>query len=166
MKLYENSGEPSLTNLKGQLWRNEAPAWIYTGLTGRAFALLGLPNPGETERPTVARHTDDGFTHVLPGYIFDGSSVPLLGRWLDYRTNAWPGCFHDIWYEGGRAGKLVEKVDREPGDAVYASMLGYFGAWGITEVGCYRGLRVFGASAFRRAPDYEQRVTRSTRKAA
>lgn len=149
---YTNGGEPQLSDLKGQLWRCDAQCWIVTGARGRAFR-LEMPGIG-----IVAELDNGGVLRILPGYVFDGSSVPLIGRWLDYHTSAWPGAVHDVAYEALRSGK-------QPGseaafwDALYRDMLHAFGAYWLTSRLCYLGLRAFGGSSRRRRVDYARRRT-------
>jgi hypothetical protein len=141
--IYTNSGEPELRDLKGQLWRCDAHCWIDTGFRERAFRLHG------PDGVLVAQLETNGRLHVHPGYVFDGSSVPLLGRWLDNRTSAWPGCVHDFLYEGLRNGNLAP-VDRVFCDRIYRDMLRAFGSWWVTSKLCFVGLRLFGASSAKR----------------
>jgi hypothetical protein len=152
-KAYPNSGEPELRDIKGQLWRCDAACWIDTGLKERAFRLNG------PDGKLVAQLMTDGRLHTSEGYVFDGSSVPLLGRWLDDRTSAWPGCVHDELYEGLRNGSLAP-VDRVFCDRLYRDLLRAFGGWWITSRLCYVGLRLFGGSSAKRhrGPEYPRRV--------
>lgn len=156
---YTNSGPLDLTDLKGQLWRVESYAWIDTGITGCAFRLDHLPTPGRGLRPYArTRWDNDGRVHVESGYICDGSSVPLLGRYLDRRVSSWPGMVHDISYEGLRQGALDPSM-RKVFDALYRDMLRAFGSYWITAAACYAGLRLFGGpSAARGHADYPRRL--------
>jgi hypothetical protein len=151
---YEHSGGLDVVDLKGQLWRLEQPAWIETGLKGYAFRMPAL-------RPfTDASYIEnDGKLCVMPGYIYDGSSIPLLGRWLDRRVSQWPGLVHDFFYEGLRAGKVDPEL-REPIDGLYRDLLVAFGAYKATAHACYAGLRLFGAGSAARAPEYPERMVK------
>lgn len=150
MTAYPNSGEPELVDLKRALWGCAAPCWIETGIKGLAFRLTGPTGD------VCARLDEDGRLHVLKGYIFDGSSVPLFGRWLDYRTSAWPAAVHDVAYEALRAGKL-HPDERQRWDALYRDMLKAFGAYWLTSRVAYVALRLFGGSSAARAREYEKR---------
>ena len=143
---YPNSGEPVWRDLKGRLWRVEKEAWIETGIKGHAFRLLGAPDPDTGERRLAARLTDGGTVVAYPGLILDGSSVPLLGRYLDNKVSGWPSTVHDVVYEAIRTRHAPLDL-RIVADALYRDMLREFGAWSITANACYVGLRIFGASA-------------------
>lgn len=143
---YPNSGEPEWRDLKGQLWRVESHGWIDIGIRNCAFRLFGAPDPGTGVRHLVAYLTEQGRFYVLPGYILDGSSVPLLGRWLDNRTSGWPATVHDAAHEAMRARRLSGE-QRTQFAALYRDMLKAFGAWSVTAWLCYAGLRLFGAAS-------------------
>lgn len=160
---YLNSGPLVVRDLKSQLWRLEEPAWIDTGITGCAFRLLPLAPAGFRRPPPDERectHMDNnGRLHVMPGYIYDGSSVPLFGRYLDRKVSQWPGTVHDVLYEAARARKLPESM-RKVCDELYRDMLSAFGSFWLTSRICYLGLRLFGGSSASpdRGPEYERRV--------
>ena len=155
---YPNSGEPELLDLKGNLWRLEADCWIDTHVTGQPFRIVALPRPGEELDPLkigAERHTD-GRLYVKKGYVFDGSSIPLFGRWLDNRVSAWPGLVHDLKHQAMRAGELGQ--DRfVPAAALYRDMMRAFGSWWITSRLCFVGLWLFGRKSAKPSPEYARR---------
>ena len=143
---FPHSGEPKWRDLKGRLWRVESHSHIYTGVTGCAFRLFGPPDFVTGARQLVVQMMDGGDLHVYPGYVLDGSSVPLLGRYLDNKTSGWPGTVHDSVYEAIRTRRAPIEM-RQQFDALYRDMLLDFGAWRATAEACYAGLRLFGASS-------------------
>lgn len=161
MNPYTNSGPLVVTDLKKQLWRIEEEAWIDTGIKECAFMLPGLPRPGETKVRESDRTymTNEGRIFVRPGYIYDGSSVPLLGRFLDRRVSQWPGTVHDIGFEAFRCGSLSQDTIPEF-NALYRDMLRAFGSFWLTSRICHLGLRLFGGSSAERneGSEYPRRV--------
>jgi len=160
-RLYPNSGEPSLLDLKGNLWRVEADCWIDTGVTGKPFHIPALPAPGEPVNPLswVAERLTNGRLIVRKGYVHDGSSIPWFGRWLDRRVSGWPALVHDVQHEAMRAGVLPQS-EFVPAARLYSSMMRAFGAWAITSKLCFVGLWLFGRRSAKRAPEYPVRNAR------
>lgn len=162
---FENSGPVVRRDLKGKLWRVEETCWIQLPeyFRGWSFRLepIGPSLHGDPDLP-VTHMTQDARLTIEKGYVYDGSSIPLLGRWMDNRVSYWPGALHDVLYEAHRAGKLP-LVLRKASDRAYHDALDHFGAWGITGNLCYYGLRLFGGSsaARTRGPQYPVRVRRA-----
>jgi hypothetical protein len=159
---YANGGPPVLRNLKDKLWRVEEECWIDTGIKGVPFALRPLVPPGQAAISVPCTwHSIDGRLHVKPGYVGDGSSIPLVGRWLDGRGSQWPWLVHDIAYEASRAGI---KIVRWRWDELYSDMARAFGNVSTTlgEWALYYGLRLLGAGSAspRKGPEYPVRVER------
>lgn len=149
--------EPPLRDLLGQLWRVEKDCWIDTGITGLSLHTVAKPPPGKDLDPNVwdAELRPDGRLYFRAGFVHDGSSVPLLGRWLDRRVSGWPAMPHDFSYRVSRSGV---KINRRRWDRLYSRMMRAFGSWWITAKACFVGLRVFGYWSAKRAPDYARRA--------
>lgn len=145
---YTNSGEPKLRDLKGNLWRLEEDCWIDTHVTGQPFRIMALPEPGEDADPlsVSVERTNGGRMYFKKGYICDGSSIPLLGRWLDNRVSAWPGLVHDAKHEAMRAGELGPERF-VPAASLYRDMMRAFGSFWITSRLCFVGLWLLGRSS-------------------
>lgn len=159
---YTNSGEPELRDLKGNLWRVEADCWIDTGVVGKPFRIMALPEPGRQLDPlrSCAERMVDGRLYVKKGYIFDGSSIPFFGRYLDNKVSSWPALVHDVTHEALRAGELPQS-EFTPAAVLYGRMLRAFRSWWVTSKVAIAGLWIFGRRSARRAPEYSRRVARS-----
>ena len=151
--------EPPLRDLLGHLWRVEEDCWIDTGVLGLSLRVAAPPQPGGEvdELKCDAELTHSGRLYFKKGFIHDGSSVPLLGRWLDKRVSGWPAMPHDFAYRCSRAG---DEIDRPLWDGLYSKMMRAFGSWWITAKMCRVGLWLFGrkSASPENGPEYSRRA--------
>jgi hypothetical protein len=146
------SGPVKYSEVKGLLHLDEW-WWVDTGIKGCAFRLL--PYGGEA----VSYMDNDGRLHGAPGYLWDGTSRPVVRA--QTKVDAGPSLMHDLAYEGARAGKIDGATARRF-DALYIEMLR---ERGMGPIRCFfrrAGLFLFGWTARRRSkgPEYPHRAAR------
>ncbi len=154
---YPTSGPVDCDAVKGMLVLN-TPWWVDTGITGCTFV---LPTYGADDSISLARcpHMDSGGRLSVPeGYLWDGSSRPIVRSQEDYDLA--PSLFHDVFEEAWRAGKL-RREHMSIGDRVYRDMLiergvskaHAYGRWIVLRV--RRLLRLDGRG---HGPEYPRRI--------
>lgn len=111
---YQTSGDIVYSKVKGLLHLDE-PWWIDIGVKGRAFQLVSYAGFAAT-----THLTEGGRLNVAPGYLWDGTSRPLVTA--QGKVDVAPSLFHDVFEEAWRARKIT-RAELEIGDRIYREML-------------------------------------------
>lgn len=145
--MIPTSGKLAYSDVKG-LHHVDAVWWIFTGIEGHAFRLDAYDGGKPTSMDNY------GHMHVMPGYLWDGSSGPTV----DGKPDPIPSLVHDVLYEAMRARKLPLSM-RQTADELYYRLLRERGMGALRAGARYYGLRLFGAFAASpgRGPEYPKR---------
>lgn len=154
------SGPVEVTEVKGLLHVDQW-WWIDTGITRAEFMLLPYGPNGTTAEPSkCTRRNELGRLYVAPGYLYDGTSRPIITAQGD--VDLVPALVHDVFEEAYRAGKLT-RSDMAAGDRLYRDLLRERGMSSVRSELRYVALRVrrfLHLDGRNKGPEYPRRAAR------